>query len=103
MAARVLASIAVVVLAVSARGGCQARRATLAPDPAPATRPTSAGGHTEIRVEDLPPPGVGPDTDNSEKFVQRPPGAALRLPPGFSAQPFAQGGFELPRWLALAP
>jgi glucose/arabinose dehydrogenase len=35
--------------------------------------------------------------------VPRPPAADLHLPPGFSAAPFVQGGFEEPRWLARAP
>jgi len=59
--------------------------------------------HTLLRVDDLPPPRVGRNDDYSPEYVPPPPGAALRLPEGFSIRPFAEGDFEEPRWLAVAP
>jgi glucose/arabinose dehydrogenase len=94
-----------VVLAVGL-AACNASSRVQAPaggDPPAPVRPTAAGGHTEIRFEDLPPPGVPPIADNSEEEVPRPAGAELHLPSGFSIRPFAEGGFINPRWMALAP
>jgi glucose/arabinose dehydrogenase len=98
-------AFACVVATLAASGACAARSrpATVVPaDPAPrlATPPKA---HIEIRVDDLPQPGLGPNADNPPRVVPRPPGAELHLPTGFSIRPFAEGGFESPRWLALAP
>jgi glucose/arabinose dehydrogenase len=77
-------------------------------DPQVATVPppppqVMAATHHEIRFADLPPPVLTPDTDNPPRVVARPPNAELRLPNGFAMAPFAEGGFQRPRWLALAP
>jgi glucose/arabinose dehydrogenase len=72
-------------------------------DPLPATRSTVGGRHTEIRFEDLPPPHVGPIADNEARVIPRPPNAELHVPNGFAIHPFAEGGFDNPRWMALAP
>lgn len=56
--------------------------------------------HWDIRAEDLRP---GDDASNGPKVVDRPAGAELVLPPGFTIELYASGGFERPRWLALAP
>jgi glucose/arabinose dehydrogenase len=63
----------------------------------------TVGARTEIRVEGLPAPSIGHSTDNPPRVVPRPSGAELRAPDGFEVAPFAEGGFDVPRWLALAP
>jgi glucose/arabinose dehydrogenase len=77
--------------------------ARAADDPVVWRGPSPAGRHTQIRVEDLPAPRVGPLADNPPREVARPLGAGLRVPEGFSIAPFAEGGFDDPRWMALAP
>ena len=64
---------------------------------------TPALRHYEIRPADLPPPNPAEDAVNAPRIVPRPEGANLIMPPGFSAQTFAEGEFRQPRWLALAP
>ncbi|HEV3192289.1 MAG TPA: sorbosone dehydrogenase family protein [Polyangiaceae bacterium] len=71
--------------------------------PPAASAAGAVGGHTDIRFEDLPAPDVGNDADNDPHYVPHPAGAELRLPPHFSIQPFSEGDFDNPRWLALAP
>jgi glucose/arabinose dehydrogenase len=60
-------------------------------------------GHTEIRFADLPAPHATPDVDNPCKVVAPSASDRLSLPPGFAIAPYAEGDFELPRWLQLAP
>jgi glucose/arabinose dehydrogenase len=55
-----------------------------------------------IRPEGLPKPYTTPSADNGPAIVPKPDGAALSLPPGFSAEVFAEG-FDNPRWLTVAP
>jgi glucose/arabinose dehydrogenase len=57
----------------------------------------------EIKPSDLPPPNPAEDAVNPPRVVPRPAGAQLIMPPGFSAETFAEGEFVEPRWLALAP
>ncbi|HVF22792.1 MAG TPA: sorbosone dehydrogenase family protein [Pyrinomonadaceae bacterium] len=64
---------------------------------------TPALRHYEIRPADLPPPNPAEDAVNPPRVVPRPAGANLIMPPGFSADTFAEGDFREPRWLALAP
>jgi glucose/arabinose dehydrogenase len=59
--------------------------------------------HHEIKPADLPPPKLENDVDNPPRVISRPEGAQLNLPPGFEINTFAEGGFERPRWMALAP
>lgn len=54
-----------------------------------------------LSVKDLPAPSD--HHMNPAKVVPRPEGATLTLPPGFSATPFASGGFKRPRNVAQAP
>lgn len=56
--------------------------------------------HYDIRAEDLKP---GPDSSNGPRVIPRPSNAPLLLPPGFSIDVFASGGFQKPRWIAQAP
>ena len=64
---------------------------------------TPALRHYEIRPADLPPPNPAEDAVNAPRIVPRPAGANLIMPPGFSAETFAEGDLTQPRWLALAP
>jgi glucose/arabinose dehydrogenase len=59
--------------------------------------------HHEIKVESLPPARATRDADNPPIIIAQPAGAQLTLPPGFEIKTFAEGGFERPRWMALAP
>jgi glucose/arabinose dehydrogenase len=96
--------LAFVAATASALGACHARARSVPASLDPRGRPPATlGTHTEIRVDDLPPPDLGASADNPPRIVPRPPGVELHLPPGFSIRPFAEGGFESPRWLALAP
>jgi glucose/arabinose dehydrogenase len=56
-----------------------------------------------VRLDDLPPPYATRSVSNAPHVVARPPGARLELPPGFRIDPYAEGGFKEPRWLAVAP
>lgn len=51
----------------------------------------------------LPPPGHTPSANNRPQVVDRPAGAQLRLPTGFSIEEYATGGFEKPRFMLRAP
>jgi glucose/arabinose dehydrogenase len=66
---------------------------------------TEAGGlaHYEIKPSDLPPPKIENEVDNGPRVVPRPDGAMLNMPPGFEISIFAEGEFNRPRWMALAP
>src|SRR5712692_5697342 len=59
--------------------------------------------HHEIKPSDLPPPRLENEVNNGPKVTPRPEGAKLNLPPGFEVGTFAEGGFQRPRWMALAP
>ncbi len=60
-------------------------------------------GHHEIKPSELAEPHATPSTSNPPRVVARPAGAQLTLPPGFEIQTWAEGGFDNPRKLALAP
>jgi glucose/arabinose dehydrogenase len=68
--------------------------------PGKGTESTTELRHHEIRAEDLEP---GEDSSNGPRVIPRPDDAQLILPPGFSIERYASGGFEKPRWLAQAP
>ena len=59
--------------------------------------------HHEIKPSDLPPAKLGDEPNNPPRIVPQPQSAKLDLPPGFEINTFAEGGFKLPRWMALAP
>jgi glucose/arabinose dehydrogenase len=74
----------------------------------PATEPLSAHDANQlkqytIKSDALPPPQSTDDAQNPPLVIAQPSGARLYLPPGFEIKTFAAGGFELPRWMALAP
>lgn len=94
-----------VALLIGAAVGCAETQPVAGPAateaaPSPAT---TALAHHEIRAQDLPPPNHTPDADNPPQVVPQPADAKLTMPPGFEAATFAEGGFERPRWMALAP
>jgi len=59
------------------------------------------GQRLQVTPADLPAPHATPSVSNPAIEVARPPGANLRLPPGFRATIFADGLVH-PRWLAVA-
>lgn len=87
--------IAVFLLTLSA--GCQ----TVVPPPPAEVRDEPMQYH--IRPSDLPAPYLTPDSSNPPSVIPRPEGAELALPPGFAIATYAEGGFERPRGMALAP
>ncbi len=60
------------------------------------------GERFQILIEDLPPPYATPSASNRPRRIERPAGAALRVPEGFVVNRFA-GGLEHARWMAVAP
>lgn len=57
----------------------------------------------EYKPGDLPPPFQTNSAFRASKIVPQPANAALTLPKGFKINVFAEGGFNQPRWMALAP
>jgi glucose/arabinose dehydrogenase len=74
-----------------------------APRETPPQSPPESLAHTEVQFTDLPAPFATPDSNNPPLVVPRGDGDRLVLPPGFAISPYAEGGLEGPRWLALAP
>jgi len=62
----------------------------------------AVGTRHEIRLSDLPEPYATPSASNRPSVIDRPEGAGLRVPPGFSAALFAEG-LDHPRFMAVAP
>lgn len=75
-----------------AAGTCAGARAE--PDEMP-------GQQFVVRPADLPRPYTSPSVANPPRFVARPSGASLRVPPGFAANVFAEN-LGHPRWLEVA-
>src|SRR5205814_6239518 len=50
----------------------------------------------------LPPPFATESANNAPRVVDPPPGAALQAPQGFSVEAWATG-FDMPRFMLLAP
>ena len=57
----------------------------------------------QIRPEDLPKPYATDSVRRGSKMVEKPAGAKLLLPENFKIEVYAEGGFEYPRWMVLAP
>ena len=51
----------------------------------------------------LPPPFHTESARRSSRVVPMPAGAKLTVPKGFKVNVFAEGGFNVPRWMALSP
>jgi len=64
---------------------------------------TSEMAHFDIKPSDLPAPNASEDAINPPRVIPQPANAKLNLPPRFSVNTFAEGGFTEPRWMALAP
>ncbi|HET9530043.1 MAG TPA: sorbosone dehydrogenase family protein [Blastocatellia bacterium] len=56
-----------------------------------------------ITPADLPPPGATKSALNMPRVAPRPEGAGFNHPSGFEVAVFAEGDFQEPRWMALAP
>lgn len=56
-----------------------------------------------IKASELPAPFATTSKVSPPRMVPRPDGAELVLPPGFSVSTYAEGDFQTPRWMALAP
>ena len=72
----------------------------------PSTPPLTANAplaHYDIKPSDLPPPKIENDVNNGPRVIPQPADAKLNVPKGFEVSTFADGGFERPRWMALAP
>ena len=107
---RSLRSLHLCLLLTLAAAACDACRNTREPPASIASTkpsPSASGdpllGHHELTFDALPPPYATPSAENPPKVIARPEGASLRVPAGFSIAPYAEGGFERPRWLGLAP
>ncbi len=59
--------------------------------------------HYEIKLESLPKPFASESASRSSRIVEQPAGALLTMPPGFEIKVFAEGEFQNPRMMALAP
>lgn len=57
----------------------------------------------QINARDLPKPYASDSAERSSEVVEQPKNAKLNLPKGFKINVFAEGNFENPRWLTLAP
>jgi glucose/arabinose dehydrogenase len=57
----------------------------------------------QIKPDELPAPGATESARRPSKVIQQPKDAVLNVPKGFKVNVFAEGEFEYPRWMALAP
>ncbi len=57
----------------------------------------------QINVKDLPKPYASESARRSSRIVAQPKDARLSMPKGFKAEVFAEGNFQQPRWMTLAP
>jgi len=60
------------------------------------------GAYVEIQFDNLPAPAPGTGVRNSPETVARSENDGLRVPPGFTANLFAEG-LAHPRWMTVAP
>ncbi len=93
-----LGSIAMLLAAA----GCGIMAGSLQRSKQPRTDPLVLAHH-DISPGDIPPPSKGVEANNPPRVVPKPDNARLVLPPGFACSVYAEGGFNVPRWLALAP
>jgi len=59
--------------------------------------------HYDIKLSDLPAPEVLTGPRNQSRVIPKPEDAKLTVPAGFQISVFAEGDFEQPRGMALAP
>src|SRR5882762_11220485 len=94
--------LVVAAVFLAARSAC-AQSVNQSANNASAVDSPSGLAHHEIKPADLPPPKLENEVTNGPRVISKPEGAKLNLPPGFEVATFAEGGFERPRWMALAP
>ena len=82
----------------------EASRATKAADKSlPNIEYFDAAQTFQIKPENLPKPFATDSARRSSKIVAQPANATLKLPKGFKVNIYAEGDFQYPRWMALAP
>jgi glucose/arabinose dehydrogenase len=79
---------------------CQTKNADLTE---PTVKVLESPRRYEIKIADLPAPFATESARRSSRYVEQPKDAVLYAPKGFKVNVFAEGGFQNPRWLALAP
>jgi glucose/arabinose dehydrogenase len=57
----------------------------------------------QIKPESLPKPYATDSVRRGSKIVPQPASAILKVPKGFKVNVYAEGDFQYPRWMALAP
>lgn len=95
-------AFALTALLLTGSSGCSLPSGS-APSELSATPSAEALAHHEITLAMLPPPYATPSVTNEPRIIARPAGSQLLLSSGFEIRTFAEGGFEMPRWMALSP
>lgn len=57
----------------------------------------------QVLAKDLPKPFASESARRSSRLIEQPENATLRMPKGFKIDIYAEGEFQYPRWMALAP
>lgn len=73
------------------------------PIPLPKIVNVDAPKKHEYKPGDLPAPFVTESVRRISRIIPQPENATLTVPKGFKVNVFAEGGFNYPRWMALAP
>lgn len=108
--------IVVAMISIAVSVGIGQNRRTAPENSSEATKPTKpaekplpkleyfdAAQTFQIKPENLPKPFATESVRRSSKIVAQPPDATLKLPKGFKVNVYAEGDFQYPRWMALAP
>lgn len=95
---RLAFAVCLAAASVMALVGAQAGKTALTDD----WTQDAPGVRHKITMTDLPVPYATGSAQNSPRVVRRPPGAQLRVPPGFKIEEYASG-FDDPRFLLTAP
>jgi glucose/arabinose dehydrogenase len=90
---------------LTASAACQNNQDIFTPKPPPLPKIVNVEEPKkhEYKPEDLPPPFQTNSAFRASKAVRQPDNATLTIPKGFKINVFAEGGFSVPRWMALAP
>lgn len=99
---RIGANVTVLAVSLSMLAGCSGGARSIGAADPPKTDPKLLGHH-EIRPSDLPDAFATPSATNPPNVISKPAGASLSLPKGFTIEPWAEGGFQRPRWAVQAP
>lgn len=57
----------------------------------------------QIKPQELPAPFATESVRRNSKIAEQPANAILKLPKGFRVNVYAEGDFQYPRWMVLAP